>query len=168
GVVKQNKGMIHVYSEPGKGTTFKLYFPRSQGPISTAKPEQTSSPMLGQETILLVEDEEMVLELTQTVLEEQGYKVLAARSPQQAQKVAREHADQIQVLITDVVLPEMNGKELRAAIEDIIPSVKTLFMSGYTENVIVQRGMVDPQFFFIQKPFSAAGLGNKLRQLLSA
>ncbi|MFP4284938.1 MAG: ATP-binding protein [Desulfovermiculus sp.] len=168
GIVKQNKGMIHVYSEPGKGTTFKLYFPRSQGPISTAKPEQTSSPMLGQETILLVEDEEMVLELTQTVLEEQGYKVLAARSPQQAQVVAREHADQIQVLITDVVLPEMNGKELRAAIEDIIPSVKTLFMSGYTENVIAQRGMYDPQFFFIQKPFSAAGLGNKLRQLLSA
>jgi DNA-binding NtrC family response regulator len=92
---------------------------------------------------------------------------LSARSPQQAQEVAREHADQIQVLITDVVLPEMNGKELKSAIEAIIPGVKTLFMSGYTENVIVQRGMVDPQFFFIQKPFSAAGLGNKLRQVLS-
>jgi PAS domain S-box-containing protein len=167
GVVKQNKGIIHVYSEPGKGTTFKLYFPRTHGAISKAGPAQAVSPVPGEETILLVEDEEMVLELTQTVLEDQGYKILSARSPQQAQEVAREHADQIQVLITDVVLPEMNGKELKSAIEAIIPGVKTLFMSGYTENVIVQRGMVDPQFFFIQKPFSAAGLGNKLRQVLS-
>lgn len=168
GIVKQNKGIIHVYSEPGEGTTFKLYFPRTQAPISKVESEQVSSPVPGQETILLVEDEEMVLELTQTVLKEQGYEVLSARSPQQAQKVAHEHADQIQVLITDVVLPEMNGKELKSSIEAIIPSVKTLFMSGYTENVIVQRGMVDPQFFFIQKPFSATGLGNKLRQVLSA
>lgn len=168
GIVKQNKGIIHVYSEVDKGTTFKLYFPRTQGSISKAESEHVLGPVSGKETILLVEDEEMVLELTQTVLEEQGYKVLSARSPQQAQEVAQEYAEQIQVLITDVVLPEMNGKELRAAIEYIIPGVKTLFMSGYTENVIVQRGMVDPQFFFIQKPFSAAGLGNKLRQVLSS
>ncbi len=168
GIVKQNKGIIHVYSELGEGTTFKLYFSRTQASIPKAGSEQASSPVPGQETILLVEDEEMVLELTQTVLEEQGYKVLSAQSPQQAQEVAKEYADQIQVLITDVVLPEMNGKELRAVIEAIIPNVKTLFMSGYTENVIVQRGMVDPKFFFIQKPFSAAGLGNKLRQVLSA
>lgn len=168
GIVRQNKGVIHVYSERGKGTTFKLYFPRTQGTAPKMGPVQELWPVQGQETVLLVEDEEMVLELTQTFLEEQGYTVLSARSPKQAQDLASQHRGPIHILLTDVILPEMNGKELKTAIEAIRPEVKALFMSGYTENIIVQQGMVEPQFFFIQKPFSAAGLTDKIREVLAS
>ncbi|MFO7802857.1 MAG: ATP-binding protein, partial [Desulfovermiculus sp.] len=168
GIVKQNQGIIHVYSEKGKGTTVKLYFPRTQGPVSSPEEKAVLHLAQGNETVLLVEDEEMVLELTQYVLEEQGYTVLTARSPKEAQHQAKEYTGRIDVLLTDVILPEMNGKELKAVLESVRPEIKTLFMSGYTENVIVQQGMVDPQFFFIQKPFSAAGLMDTIRKVLSS
>ena len=168
GIVKQNNGVIHVYSEQGRGTTFKLYFPRSLGAMSGKRGQSQTGPMQGNETVLLVEDEEMVLELTQSVLEEQGYIVLPTCSPGQAQQLAQEHSGPIHLLLTDVILPEMNGRELMIALEALRPEIKTLFMSGYTENVIVQQGMVDPQFFFIQKPFSAAGLTDTIRKVLSS
>ncbi|MDZ7760868.1 MAG: response regulator [Desulfovermiculus sp.] len=168
GIVKQNNGIIHVYSELGKGTTFKLYFPRTQDPVRKTEPRRKHRPTQGQETVLLVEDEKMVMELTQTVLEEQGYTVLSARSPQQALDLTQKHTGRIHVLLTDLILPEMNGKELKSAIERLRPDIKTLFMSGYTEDVIVQQAMVEPQFFFIQKPFSAAGLTDKIREVLAS
>ena len=118
--------------------------------------------------MLLVEDEEMVLDLTQSVLEEQGYTVLATRSPSEARKLAGEYAGPIHVLLTDVILPETNGKELKTCLEAIRPGIKTLFMSGYTQNVIAQQGIVDSRIHFIQKPFSAAGLSQKLREVLAS
>ena len=168
GIVKQNKGFIHVYSEPGRGSTFKLYFSRTHAEILADEEVQEPGLVRGEETVLLVEDEKMVLELTRAVLEEQGYTVLATRSPGQAQQMAADSKGPIHVLLTDVVLPEMNGRELKTALESIRPGMKTLFMSGYTENVIVQQGMVDPQFHFIHKPFSAAGLARKLREVLES
>jgi DNA-binding NtrC family response regulator len=102
------------------------------------------------------------------VLEEQGYTVLATRSPSEARKLAGEYAGPIHVLLTDVILPETNGKELKTCLEAIRPGIKTLFMSGYTQNVIAQQGIVDSRIDFIQKPFSAAGLSQKLREVLAS
>jgi PAS domain S-box-containing protein len=169
GIVKQNRGFIHVYSEPDQGSTFKLYFPRIEDGGSTHTDSGQKSEFIpGSETVLLVEDEEMVLELTQAILEGQGYTVLPARSSKKAQDIARDYPGHIHILLTDVILPEMNGKELKALLEMIRPEIKTLFMSGYTENVIAQQGIVDSQVHFIQKPFSSAGLNQKIRELMSS
>jgi PAS domain S-box-containing protein len=168
GIVKQNQGVVHVYSEQGRGSTFKIYFPRSQGEVSADEGSRNFATVSGEETVLLVEDEEMVLDLTQAVLEEQGYTVLATRSPSEARKLAGEYAGPIHVLLTDVILPETNGKELKTCLEAIRPGIKTLFMSGYTHNVIAQQGIVDSRIHFIQKPFSAAGLSQKLREVLAS
>jgi PAS domain S-box-containing protein len=167
GIVKQNSGFINVYSEPGQGTSFKIYLPRHEAEEGQLQTEQrTSSVMRGNETILLVEDEPAILEMAVAILSRLGYRVLPASSPTGAIRVAREHDEKIHLLVTDVVMPEMNGRDLAGEIKTIHPEVEWLFMSGYTQNVIVHNGVLDEGFNFIEKPFSVEGLSTKIREVL--
>ena len=167
GIVKQNEGFINVYSEPGQGTTFKIYLPRH-----AAKAEQTSKTGVAQSiarghgTILLVEDEPAILDMTTIMLERQGYKVLAAGTPGEAIRLAGVYPGEINLLMTDVVMPEMNGRELAKNLLSLHPGLKRLFMSGYTANVIAHHGVLDEGVNFIQKPFSMQDLAAKVRQAI--
>ena len=154
GVVQQNHGLINVYSEVGQGTSFKIYLPRYQEGLQEASPgevEKDEGSTNHHETILLVEDEPALLHMSRTMLERLGYRVLAANSPSEAILLADKHADEIQLLMTDVVMPEMNGRELVQCIVERHPKLKHLYMSGYTANVIAQHGVLDVGTFFIQK-----------------
>jgi len=166
GIVKQNGGFINVYSEPGHGTTIKIYLPRCQGQAKTDDAVQEQTTPRGTETVLVVEDEKMLLEFVGTVLEEQGYTVLSAGTPADALTIAREYSNPIHLLVTDVVMPEMNGRELKEAITPLYPDIKTLYMSGYTADVIAHRGMLDEGTAFLQKPFLINALAVKVRQVL--
>ncbi len=166
GIVKQNNGFINVYSEPGQGTTFKLYFPRASEQARDKPTVLLKKDLEGKETVLLVEDEEPILALGETILREHGYKVLAAQNPTQALKMVENCPDPIQLLITDVVMPDMNGKELRDRLSKIKPGMKTIFMSGYTANVIAHHGVLDEKIDFLQKPFSIKALLEKVRVVL--
>lgn len=167
GAIKQSGGFINVYSEPGKGTTFKLYLPRYAGQDSPErlKPEETLEKGQG-ELILLVEDEQLVLTLTERILMNLGYLVLTARNPAEALAVAKEHGQDIRLLLTDVVMPEMNGRELAKRLQAANPHLKCLYMSGYTANAIAHHGVLDKGLQFIQKPFSRYDLGRKIREVL--
>ncbi len=167
GAVKQNNGFIKVYSEPNQGTTFKIYLPQhsSATPIPTEKVTEKPNKR-GSETILLVEDEPDILNLVMMMLEEMGYEVIVAKTPGEAIRLANEHSGSIDLLMTDVVMPEMNGRELAKNILSIYPGIKRLFMSGYTSNVIAHHGVLDEGVCFIQKPFSSKSLGLKLREVL--
>ena len=167
GVIKQNGGFINVYSELGQGTTFKIYFPRHRSKaeaLSEKGDHQPTEP--GHETILLVEDENAILKMTTQMLEMFGYKVVAARTPGEAIRLAQDHAGEIDLLVTDVVMPEMNGRDLAKNILSIYPNLKRLFMSGYTANVIAHHGVLDEGVNFIQKPFSREQFGLKIREVL--
>lgn len=166
GIVKQNAGVINVYSEPGMGTTFKVYFPRHDGAPGAIPVEQTEPPLEGTETILVVEDEDQILELSRRMLTRFGYAVLTARTPLEAIRLAIESKGNIQLLLTDVVMPGMNGKQLEEQIRKEAPGIKTLFMSGYTANVIAERGVIDEGVHFIHKPFTINGLAKKVRAVL--
>ena len=167
GAVKQNNGFINVYSEPGKGSTFRIYLPRHAGEKEQKRAEETELPALkGRETILLVEDEPMILELAVTILEMQDYTVLQASTPGEAIRLAREHAGKIHLLLTDVIMPEMNGRELAKKILSLYPDMKRLFMSGYTADVIAHHGVLDEGVHFISKPFSVKDLTAKVREAL--
>jgi two-component system, cell cycle sensor histidine kinase and response regulator CckA len=167
GIVKQNDGFIYVNSEPGKGTTFVIYLPRH---ITKSEKIQITTPELndlqGQETILLVEDEPVILQMTTKMLERQGYAVLAANTPGEAIRIADVHTGPIHLVMTDVVMPEMNGRDLVKNLLIRYPSIKRLFMSGYTSNVIAHQGVLDPDINFIQKPFSIKNLAAKVREVL--
>ncbi|MDO8833983.1 MAG: ATP-binding protein, partial [Vicinamibacterales bacterium] len=167
GIVKQNNGCINVYSEPGRGTTFRIYLPRhaarDEGPETDRAPERA---LRGRETILLVEDEAAILKMTTLMLERQGYAVLAASSPGESLRLAEAHAGRIDLLITDVVMPEMNGRDLARNLLALYPNLKRLFMSGYTADVIAHHGVLDPGVHFIQKPFSTKDLAAKTRDVL--
>ena len=167
GIVKQNNGFINVYSEPGRGTTFRIYLPRHSGAISE-KPRTTDEHIVngGGEAVLVVEDEIAILKLTERILSRCNYKVLLAKSPSEAREVAQAHSGQIALLITDVVMPEMNGRELANQLKVLCPGIKCLFMSGYTADVIAHRGVLDEGVAFIQKPFSIRGLAAKVREAL--
>ena len=167
GIVKQNNGFINVYSEPAKGTTFKVYLPRFVGEAmgSTAETKRETARSHG-ELVLLVEDEPVILNVGKDMLEELGYRVLTAETPGEAIRQATEHATKLQLLITDVVMPEMNGRDLAKSIQDIIPRLKCLFTSGYTANVIAHHGVLDEDVHFIQKPFSLHDLASKVRETL--
>lgn len=167
GAVRQNDGFIEVSSELEHGTTFHIYLPRLEGvdAIDEAGEETVDIPA-GNETILLVEDDPPVLELALVILEEFGYTVLAAETPTKALKVARQHQETIDMLLTDVVMPEMNGKELCQELHKLIPDLKCLFMSGYTADVIANRGVLEKDVRYLQKPFQAHELGQKVRELL--
>jgi CheY-like chemotaxis protein len=167
GIVKQNGGFINVYSEPRHGTTFKIHLPRHEAQGAAAREMPESAEMLkGTETILLVEDEGALLELSKKMLEQLGYTVLAADSPARAIPMAEEHAGTIHLLITDVIMPEMNGRDLRHRLGLMRPGLKCLFISGYTADVISNRNILDEGAHFLQKPFSIEALAEKLREAL--
>ena len=167
GIVKQNDGFIYVNSQPGYGTTFEIYLPRNRaevGPIPEKSP--ASSTFRGIETILLVEDEPAIMDMMGLILEKYGYQVHTAATPAEAIRKARDHVGEIDLLITDVVMPEMNGRELAENVVSLYPKLKCLFMSGYTGNVIAHRGVLDESVNFIQKPFSVQALTSKVRMVL--
>lgn len=167
GIVKQNSGFINIYSEPGQGTTFRIYFPRYKDADVQPEPGIAATPpSRGQETILLVEDEASILKMTTKLLERQGYDVLAANGPKSALALAAEYTGEIHLLMTDVVMPEMNGRELAHNLAEIRPQIKCLFTSGYTANVIAHHGVLDENINFISKPFSLPALADKLRDIL--
>jgi CheY-like chemotaxis protein len=167
GIVKQNKGFINLYSEPEKGTTFRIYLPRYMGKTEKIKIQTPEELTLGHgETVLLVEDEPAILMMSQTMLELLGYEVLAIGTPNKALHMAGERTGEIHLLITDVVMPEMNGHVLANQLHELYPDIKTLFMSGYTADVIAHRGVLEEGVNFIQKPFSIKNLGIKVRTIL--
>jgi two-component system, cell cycle sensor histidine kinase and response regulator CckA len=167
GIVKQNNGFIHVYSDPGEGTVFSLYFPqcdREEIPVETGSPVE---PVKGQgETLLLVDDEASILKMGESMLERLGYKILTASTPSQALRIAGEHPGEINLLITDVVMPEMNGRLLVDRLASIHPGIKYLFMSGYATDMVARQGLILEEKRFIQKPFFLNDLARKVREAL--
>jgi PAS domain S-box-containing protein len=169
GIVKQSGGYIWVYSEPGQGTTFKIYLPRIAEPHPPAAGVETARrPLGGQETILLVEDEEAVRRLMALSLREQGYTLLEAGGGEEALQVGSQHAGLIHLLVTDVVMPGMNGQQLAERLAGAQPQLKVLYMSGYTEGIIAQHGILAPQVAFLQKPFSPDRLALRVREVLDS
>lgn len=167
GIVKQNNGFVNVYSELGKGTTFRIYLPRFEEMAESSAESYGDVVMMGsQETILLVEDDPVIMSVTKRMLEQLCYRVFSASSPNEAIKIAEEISG-IDLLLTDVVMPDMNGKELSSRILAIQPGVRCLFMSGYTANVIAHRGVLDDGVNFLPKPFSLQGLSSKVRAVIS-
>jgi PAS domain S-box-containing protein len=169
GAVKQNRGFINVYSEPGEGSTFKVYLPRHAVETAVPLPEQAvvQSAESGYGTILLVEDELAILRMTTKILEGLGYTVVPAATPGEASRLAHEHSGGIDLLMTDVIMPEMNGRDLACNLLSVYPDLKCLFMSGYTANVIARHGVLDERVHFIQKPFSRNDLAAKVLEALS-
>ncbi|MFP4499656.1 MAG: PAS domain S-box protein [Candidatus Hydrogenedentota bacterium] len=168
GIVKQNDGFINVYSEPDEGTTFRIYIPALEmAPPQEDGPVVRAEPAGGTETILVVEDEPAILSMTRTVLERLGYTVLTASAPSEALRVAREQVGAVDLLITDVVMPEMHGRAMAEQLQALCPGLKSLFMSGYTANVIAHQGVLDEGVNFIEKPFSLQDLARKVREALA-
>ena len=169
GIVKQNNGFISVYSEPGQGTQFKIYWPYVLG--ENAHPAIGHAPAAavgGDETILLVEDEEAVRAIARNFLSSLGYTVLAAEDPEKALRLAAEHPGEIQLLLTDVIMPGMNGRDLAQRLSEIRPSMKRLFISGFTADVLTQRGILADGLNFLGKPFTRDKLARKVREALTA
>jgi two-component system cell cycle sensor histidine kinase/response regulator CckA len=169
GIVKQSGGHIWVYSEPGQGTVFKIYLPRLQAARETAAsgPAAEIIPQ-GRETILLVEDEEVVRQVTHRILQRQGYTVLDAKDGQDALEILEQHPGPVHLMVTDLVMPGMNGRELALKMTAAHPEIKVLYMSGYAENGIVNQGVLEEGIVYIQKPFEARVLAYRVRELLDA
>jgi len=167
GIVKQSGGYIWVYSEPGRGTSFKIYFPLVDAPVESLSAEESqASGGQGNETILLVEDDEQVRDLSSEALSASGYKVLVAETPLVAITICRSNSAHIDLLLTDVVMPGIGGRELAIQVTAILPGVKVLYMSGYTPQAILHHGELDANTFFIQKPFTPSSLAAKVREVL--
>ncbi len=168
GIVRQNHGFINVYSEPGVGTTFKIYLPREQEIESPTirEPSLGEVPRAKGETVLLVEDDPVLLEMTTVMLKDLGYEVLAAANPKDALALAEEYSGTIDLLMTDVIMPDMNGKTLAAKVREGRPGMKILYTSGYTSNVIAHHGILDPGVCFLPKPFGYKDLAEKIRETL--
>jgi CheY-like chemotaxis protein len=169
GIVRQNNGFINVYSEPGKGTTFRIYLPRLES--ATAKETElaeTRESRIGTETVLLVEDEKGVRAITARSLEQLGYSVLTAEAPDEAIRMVERHAGTIHMLITDVIMPGMSGRDLAIKLAETRPGMKTLYISGYTASVISQRGILEENVHFLPKPFTREALARKMRDVLDA
>jgi PAS domain S-box-containing protein len=166
GIVNQNRGYVDVYSEPGKGTTVRVYLPRYRGSESQDAAPAGSPSVGGTETILLVEDNTPLRRLTARLLQRLGYTVLDAETPDRALAICREYEGEIQLLLTDVVMPVMNGAMLAEAVLRFRPRIRVLFMSGYPANIIARRGLLHPGVLHLEKPFEASELGNKVREVL--
>jgi two-component system, cell cycle sensor histidine kinase and response regulator CckA len=167
GIVQQSNGYIWAYSNPGMGTTFKLYLPRVDQRAETLDPQPGPSELYaGFETVLLVEDEEGVRSLIQLLLQRNGYRVLEAHNAEQALQIAESNKDKIHLLLTDLILPRLGGRELAERITGLRPEIKCLFMSGYTDDSVLKSGVLDNQTPFLQKPFSMEALLQKIRKVL--
>ena len=165
GIVKQSGGYIWVYSEPGNGSCFKLYFPRVNKPVAASVPQRVSVAETGRETILVVEDDDSLREVVSEYLRRQGYSIVEAGNGPEALNAVDQHAGPLDLLLTDVIMPKMGGPELAAKIASR-KEMAAIFMSGYTDDAIVNHGFLQADTAFIQKPFSLSALGNKVRQVL--
>jgi PAS domain S-box-containing protein len=169
GIVKQSGGYIWVYSEPGRGTTFKIYLPRMDQPADAAVTEKSSAAVQhGTETILLVEDDPQLRRLSSSVLSHCGYKVLVAGSPEEGLAISKANHEEIRLLVTDVVMPRMNGRQLAERLLPLCPNLRVLYISGYTNNAIVHYGVLDSGLWFLPKPFTLSALVAKVREVLDA
>ena len=167
GIVKQSGGYIWVYSEVGKGTTFKIYLPRTEEEVDEAGPGRSGfEAQQGTETLLLVEDEDAVRALVRNVLREKGYRVLEASRGEEALELAEQYGGPIDLLVTDVVMPQMNGRELARRLANLLPQIKVLYISGYADNAVWYQGGLDSGGAFLQKPFSPEALARKVREVL--
>jgi PAS domain S-box-containing protein len=166
GIVKQNSGEIMVYSEPGQGTTFKIYFPMAEAPAEVTAAEDGGSELHGHETILLCEDEDGIRKLVGSMLLKRGYRVLEAETPKRAIEISRDFAEHIDLLLTDVVMPQMSGFDLARALAEPRPGMKVLYTSGYTDNRLAGNWVLEHGAPFLQKPFTAESLGKKIREAL--
>ncbi len=166
GIIKQHNGQIFVYSEPGKGTTFKIYFPACDKSVEV-KNRQNVVLMRGQETILVVDDEQSIRKLIMDTLEPLGYKCLEASCGTEAIKLSQTISEDIHLLLTDVIMPGMNGKELSEIIHVDRPDMKILFISGYTENAIASHGILDEDINYLSKPLTPTLLVKKVNNVLA-
>jgi two-component system, cell cycle sensor histidine kinase and response regulator CckA len=167
GIVRQTGGNVEVSSEPGMGTSVKLYLPRAAQAAAPEVESPVEKSERGSETILLVEDEEMVRKLVSETLEHEGYKILQAAGPEQAGKICREYDGRIDLMITDVVMPKESGRALAARLAEVRPEMKVLYMSGYTDTGILETGADSPPLEFLQKPFTPSALASKVRNVLN-
>ena len=169
GIVKQHGGMIWVYSQPGQGATLKVCLPRYAADDKALKEKPTPMPTSGPrgtETILVVEDEDIVRRMVCRILQTHGYEVIATASGGEALALIGESDQEIDLLLTDVIMPQMNGKELRDRMRELRPETKALYMSGYADSIIARHGVLDDDAGFIQKPFSLWDLTKKVREAL--
>jgi len=167
GIVKQSGGHVWVYSEPGAGTVFKLYFPRIAPSAATPLNRPVvAPPSRGSETVLLVEDEEALRRLARRILERSGYRVLESRNGREALERATAHDGPIHLVLTDVIMPEMSGRGLVERLRAVRPAAAVVYMSGYTDDDVVRRGLFEPGSRFVQKPFVADELLRVVREML--
>jgi two-component system, cell cycle sensor histidine kinase and response regulator CckA len=166
GIIQQSGGSLEVYSQPDLGTSVKVYLPRIDQPVSVEAQALKCQAARGTETILVVEDDEMVRKLVRETLEREGYRVMDSADPVAARRIADSHKGEIQLLITDVVMPKMSGDELAAQITAGRPAIKVLYMSGYTDNAVVNSGILEKEAAFLQKPFTPGALAHKVREVL--
>jgi CheY-like chemotaxis protein len=166
GIINQHEGHINLYSQPGKGTTFKIYLPLIKSKIKEIEPAALPILKGGDETVLIAEDDVQVRELTKEVLSGFGYKVIEAKDGADAVKIFIENKDKIQLLILDVIMPKKNGKEVYDEIKELKPEVKTIFISGYTADMIHKKGILEKGLNFISKPILPDELLRKIREVL--
>jgi CheY-like chemotaxis protein len=166
GIIKQSDGYVWAYSEPGQGTTFKIYLPVEEADVSTPTPEQAHDPATSGEVVMVVEDEESVRTMTGRLLASEGYGVLEAANGREALALVASGSTRIDLVITDVAMPVVNGRELAERLRQIRPGIPVLFMSGYTDDEMVRRGLIDPDHPFLSKPFTPEVLASKVRALL--
>ena len=169
GIVKQSEGTIWQYSEVGRGTAFKIYLPRAEAPVKEVEVEADDRESLqGTETVLLVEDEEVVREMATEILRDAGYHVLEAKHGPEALILGRRHSGAIHLMLTDVVMPQMSGRDLAEQLTPLRRDMKVLYMSGYTDDAIVHHGVLEEGTAFIGKPFTPDALTRKVREVLDA
>jgi CheY-like chemotaxis protein len=169
GIIKQSGGHIAVYSEPNRGTTFKIYLPSTEEKAApSASYPRPKLPPRGKGTVLLVEDEDMVRTLSSRILQEHGYTVLEARHGKEALELSEGELDSVELTVTDVVMPEMDGRDLAQRLLRRKPDMKVLYVSGYTEKAIVRNGILEPDTVFLEKPFTPEGLARKVHEMLTA